>query len=59
METKIKKGDFKVPLGKIFEHTAFRADNLKVVIYPNRLSMGMAAAEALTLAIKKILRRQL
>ncbi|MCK4245416.1 MAG: 6-phosphogluconolactonase [Candidatus Omnitrophica bacterium] len=58
MKTKIKKGGFSVPLGTIFEHTAFKADNLKVVIYPNRLSMGMAAAKGLLLAIKKILQRK-
>lgn len=58
MKTKIKKGGFVAPLTKVFKNTTFTADRLKVAIYPNRLALGVAAAEALASEIKNIARRK-
>lgn len=58
MGTKIIKNAFNPPLGDIFKTVTFTADKLKVVIYPNRLSMGVAAAAALVSEIKYVLKKK-
>ncbi|PIZ14091.1 MAG: glucosamine-6-phosphate deaminase [Elusimicrobia bacterium CG_4_10_14_0_8_um_filter_37_32] len=58
MKTIIREGNFNAPLVNIFNTVVFTADKLKVAIYPNRLSMGMASASALVSEIKNVARRK-
>jgi len=56
--TRITKANFKLPLSNTLDLASFKADKLKVVVCPNRISLGMVAAEMLAEKIKAIAARR-